>query len=230
MWRSDGSGLIFSGSTAVTNGDRQLWALSYPAGEPRRITNDLDSYQGVSLTGDSHALVTVKEDTSSGIWVSPTGDTKNARMISSNTSDLDGLHGLAWTPEGRLVFNSSVNGEWNLWVMAADGSGPKQITVSNLGAAAPSVSPDRRTVVFQSTRTGNPNIWRIDADGGNPRQLSSGDADYIPQISPDGKWVVYTSNLSGLRVQKVPIEGGKPIQLTDEPSYDPAISPDGRIW
>jgi Tol biopolymer transport system component len=48
-WFSDGSGLVF-----VTHEQRlealQIWQASYPGGEVRRITNDLNSYDFYSLT------------------------------------------------------------------------------------------------------------------------------------------------------------------------------------
>jgi Tol biopolymer transport system component len=70
----------------------------------------------------------------------------------------------------------------------------------------------------------------MDVDGGNPRQLlSGGGPDWLPEISPDGKWLVYESfRPGGTGLQKVPIEGGKPIQLTDVPSWNKALSPDGK--
>jgi len=228
VWRSDGSSLIFDAAPTYSIKAYQLWELSYPASEIRRITNDLSSYNGVSLTGDSHSLVTVKEDTSSGIWVSPRDDTKNARMISSNITNWDGFDGFSWTPDGKLVYSSVAGGGGNLWTMSADGSNTRQITVGKGYDYAPSVSPDGKTVVFHSTRAGGMNIWRIDADGGNPGQLSSGDVDWAPSISPDGKWVVYASERSGgTALEKVPIQGGKPIQLTDRSDYF-AISHDGK--
>jgi Tol biopolymer transport system component len=150
-------------------------------------------------------------------------------MISSNITNSDGVQGLAWTPDGKIVYPSNASGNYNLWTMSADGSNTKQITEGKWSDFAPSVSPDGRTVVFHSIRTGGMNIWRIDADGGNPRQLSSGDVDFVPLISPDGKWVVYGSERSGRPgLQKVAIEGGKPIPLNDVPSDYPAISPDGK--
>jgi len=232
MWRSGGSSLIIEGSPTLSSPwSSQLWELSYLTGELRRITNDLNSYHGVSLTGDSLALVTVKWDTSLGIWASPRGDTKNARMISSSITNLDGSEGLAWTPDGKLVYASIASGDMKLWEMAADGSNPKQITAGSKGNDwYPSVSPDGRTILFSSDRTGSVNIWRMDVDGGNPRQLlSGGGPDWLPEISPDGKWLVYESfRPGGTGLQKVPIEGGKPIQLTDVPSWNKALSPDGK--
>src|SRR5207302_10142325 len=48
-WLRDGSGLIFTAREQESN-PSQLWYLSYPAGEVHRITNDVNDYNGVSLT------------------------------------------------------------------------------------------------------------------------------------------------------------------------------------
>ena len=49
-------------------------------------------------------------------------------------------------------------------------------------------------------------------------------------FSPDGKWIVYTSNrYDTLTLWKVPIDGGKPVQLTDYFAVLPTVSPDGKM-
>ena len=50
-------------------------------------------------------------------------------------------------------------------------------------------------------------------------------------VSPDGQWVVYDSNLSGnANIYRMPVAGGEPIRLTTHPSDDftPRWSPDGE--
>jgi Tol biopolymer transport system component len=69
----------------------------------------------------------------------------------------------------------------------------------------------------------------MDIDGGNLKQLTDQE-DYKPQISPDGKWVVFDSWRSGKRaLWKVPIEGGQPVQITDKFTSSCGISPDGKL-
>jgi dipeptidyl aminopeptidase/acylaminoacyl peptidase len=69
----------------------------------------------------------------------------------------------------------------------------------------------------------------MDADGGNPRQLSRGGGEVSPAFSPDGKWVVYQSRVSGRdHLYRVPVDGGEPVQLTETTSYLPSVSPDGK--
>ena len=55
-----------------------------------------------------------------------------------------------------------------------------------------------------------------------------GVGDRSQRTSPDGRWVVFWSNRSGaLRVWKVSIDGGVPVQLTDRVMLNPTVSPDG---
>ena len=67
-------------------------------------------------------------------------------------------------------------------------------------------------------------LWRADAEGLNPVQL----ADDVTgsQCSPDGKWVLYTSNM---KLYRLPIEGGNPTEVAtvSDTAYG-AISPDGK--
>jgi TolB protein len=70
----------------------------------------------------------------------------------------------------------------------------------------------------------------MDNDGGNLKQLTSGNLDWNPDISADGKWVVYVSSRSGKEtLWRVPINGGEPTQLTQKHGVAPSISPDGKL-
>jgi TolB protein len=84
--------------------------------------------------------------------------------------------------------------------------------------------------VYVSLRSGAKNIWRINIDGSNPIQLSKGLADSFASISPDGKWVVFTS-LSGSKptIWKVSIDGGTAQQVTDHAALSAKFSPDGKM-
>ncbi|MDQ3253007.1 MAG: DUF5050 domain-containing protein, partial [Acidobacteriota bacterium] len=226
-WLSDGSGLAIVAleeETLLTS--TELWHLSYPSGEARRITNDLNRYSDVSLTSDSGALVTVQTNLASSIWVVPRGDASRARQITSGT--LDGIGGLSWTPDGRIVYGSNASAKRDIWMMDVDGSNRRQLTHDGHNCC-PIVSPDGRYIVFTSHRAGKRNIWRMDVDGGNPKQLTDGKGNAHPYPSPDGRWVVYvTWDFGRASLWKVPIDGGDPVQLIDVVANFPVISPDGK--
>jgi serine/threonine protein kinase len=227
VWLGDHSGLVFTASEPGSNSE-QLWLLPYPTGEARRITNDPNSYRGVSLSADSRTIVATQYNTTSDLWVAPEGKAEHARRITSNDKDYDGVDGLAWTPDGRIVFSSNRSGSSDLWIMAADGSDIRQLTHGEGSNHDPSVSPDGRTIVFISTRSGTELIWKMDIDGGNPIQVTRDGYELSPKITPDGKNIVYQTYMRQ-GIFKIPLTGGEPIQLIPSAAFEPSVSPDGKL-
>jgi Tol biopolymer transport system component/DNA-binding winged helix-turn-helix (wHTH) protein len=231
-WLPDGSGLVLSAAEQELS-PAQVWLVSVPAGEVRRVTNDLNTYLGASLTADGSALVTVQTDRAPNIWVAPGGDAARARQVTTGSGKFDGYYGLSWTPDGRIVYASVAGGSWDIWVMNADGTGARQLTVGARSNYGPSVSADGRHVVFVSNRAGGAfNIWRMDADGSHPVRLTSGRGENFPHVTPDGHSVVYASVGGGQEaaVWKVPIDGGEPVRLTTRAASWPFVSPDGKSF
>jgi Tol biopolymer transport system component/DNA-binding winged helix-turn-helix (wHTH) protein len=229
-WLPDGSGLVLNGAEQELS-PPQIWQLSFPGGEARRITNDLNSYQGASLTADGSSLVAVQTDRIPNIWVAQGGDAAHARQITFGTGKFDGYYGVSWTPDGRIVYASIAGGSWDIWIMNADGTGQKQLTVGARSNYGPSVSTDGRHIIFVSNRAGEAfNVWRMDIDGANPKQLTSGQGENFAHPTPDGRWVVYATLGAGTlgRIWRVPFEGGEPLPVTDKPASWPFVSPDGK--
>ena len=79
-------------------------------------TND---YKGLTLTADSHLAAVVQSDQQSNVWLAPAADGKNAAQITS--SNYDGFDGLAWLPDGRLLFSASRNNAMDLWLTDTQG-------------------------------------------------------------------------------------------------------------
>jgi Tol biopolymer transport system component len=227
IWLSDHSGLVFTASD-VGSTSQQLWLLPYPAGEARRITNDPNSYVGLSLSADSRTMIASQHQSTSNLWVAPEGKAELARRITSDDKDYDGLDGLVWTPDGRVIFSSYRGGNEDLWSIAADGSNVQQLTHGEGANFGPSVSTDGRTIVFMSTRAGPDSIWKMDVDGGNPVQLTHRGLEYFPKITPDGKNVVYQARMSP-GIFQIPLAGGEPTQLISDFAVEPTISPDGKL-
>ena len=221
-WLRDGRGLVFIAKDRA-GGPSQIWYLSYPGGKVNRITNNLNDYVGLSLTADSNALVTVESEQVSNIWITSNEDGRGARQITDN--NFDGVRGISWTPDGKVVYTSRASGNQELWLLEAHGTGQKQLTSDAGNNIGPSVSSDGRYIVFISDRTGNRHIWRMDIDGSNLKQLTNGDIELSPACSPSEQSVIYWTPNS---IWKVPIDGGEPVQVIEKAPGLPAISPDGK--
>ena len=226
-WLADSSGIVFCASDSGTASAKQIWQISYPSGETRRVTHDLNSYLDLSITADSKTLVASQRDLTAAIWVSPDADLNHAVQVT--TGHNDGGNGLAWVGHDRIVYGSTASGNTEIWIMNADGTGQKQLTNDSFLKYAPAVTPNGRYAIFVSQSAGI-HLWRMDLDNGNLLQLTNGNYDNNPRVSPDGQWVVYSSYLSGkLLLWKVAIGGGEPTQLTNVLTSEPDISPDGKL-
>jgi len=224
-WLNNGQGLIFAASDQPLS-KFQIWYLSYPEGKINRITDDFTDYESLSLTADSHALVTVQADRFPNVWVMQNGETDQARQI---TSGVGHTQSVSWTPDGRILFSSMTGGDLDIWAMESDGTHKIQLTANSHVNYDPVAAPDGRYVVFSSNRNGSFNLWRMDSDGGNLKQLTNGATDVNPCFSPDGQWIVYENyHTSAPTLWKVGTEGGEPSQLTTVDSGLPTISPDGK--
>lgn len=227
FWLPDGQGLLAAANAQFPLD--QLWYVAYPGGQARSITNDLNSYSGLSLTGDVGALVTIQNETTSHLWVVAFDDPGSAREIS--TGRLDGLFGVAWAGSGNLYFEAPDSSQdTQIWITAADGTGRRQITTEHLNGK-PAPCGDDRQLVFLSYRAGTPHIWRSDLDGGKVRQLTSGEGEWAPSCSPDGSWMTYSSPGSPdperLGIWRMPIDGGASVRIWDQNGWS-GISPDGK--
>ena len=225
LWLPDGHGLITTANAQFPID--QVWYVSYPGGQVRRITNDLHSYGGLSLTSDAGTLVTVQNETTSHLWVAVPGEPGSGREIS--TGRLDGLNHMAWAENGNIYFEApDSSGDTQIWITTADGAGRRQITTGRLNGVPAPCGGDR-FLVFLSYRAGIPHIWRSDLDGGNVRQLTNGKGEMFPTCSPDGSWLTYVSSSDPDKrgIWRMPIDGGDPVRIWDQPAFT-RISPDGR--
>lgn len=85
-------------------------------------------------------------------------------------------------------------------------------------ASHPTLSPDGKTIVFSFEG----DLWQSDIQGQNARRLTALPGEEInPRISPDGKWLAFSSNQFGNQdVFIMPLAGGDIRQLTYHDAND----------
>nr|MBA3441042.1 protein kinase [Pyrinomonadaceae bacterium] len=202
-WLGNGSGLIIAAAAEQSSGVSQLWYVSRQGGRVHRVTNDPNSYQGVSLTKDFSTLATVQSERISDVWVASMENSSRATQITSGS----GKSAASWTSDGRIVYSSNAGGNDDVWMMNADGTDQKQLTTHPGADRHPSVCSGGRYVVFTYERAGSSNIWRMDLNGGNLKQLTNGRSERFPLCSPDGQWVIFQNGTNKGSASKVSIDG-----------------------
>jgi serine/threonine protein kinase len=134
--------------------------------------------------------------------------------------------------QGLLIFASGGNGDWQLLWMDRNSKQLSTIAdkLTNLQIARLSPEGDR---IAMQIDTGINDIWVLDLSRGVRTRLTFGPvANMFPVWSPDGKWIVYTTDRNGRsNLCRKPADGSGPEEtlLTDElPTIASDWSRDGK--
>lgn len=156
----------------------------------------------------------------------------------------------------KIVFTSLRGGDLDIYTMNADGSGVRQLTHELGYDGGPFFSPDGTKIIYRAYHPDTPEsvadyqrllrqgvvrpttmeLWVMDADGSNKRQIThNGAANFAPFFHPDGKRVLFASNMddpSGrdFDIYMIGLDGSGLERITKSPEFDgfPMFSPDGR--
>ena len=224
-WLPDSRAFLLSGIEAYGN-PVQIWQVDVRSGERVRVTNDLSSYYGLSVSRDGRNVATVQTEIRSRISI--VSNAAVADVITGNSAD--GQVGMTWMPDGRIVFSSLRSGVPELWTANADGSGLHNLAPDIQPAAAPAVGSDPRHVFFLRADPAA-RIWRLDLNTGRAEPLTSGPHDSFPVRSPDGDWIYFSGEENGVRrALKMSAQGGESIKLPVTAEFSPMdVFRDGRI-
>lgn len=230
-WLPDGSAVVFPGQSDQ-NANAQIWLLSYPGGEARRITNDLNFYTGAAVTADGSTLATVQLTLTGSIWTTDVGSAasfSSPHQVTSGIGRADGMLGVSWATPNAILFGYYNSGIMKTAVVAPDGSNLRDIPLSVTSSLVPDACGDGKRFVFIGGASNNAfSTWVADMDGGNARRLPLTNTG-VPSCSPDGKFVVYNQDGADGGLMRISTGGGAPVRITREVVMQPQVSPDGTL-
>jgi Tol biopolymer transport system component/DNA-binding winged helix-turn-helix (wHTH) protein len=227
-WLGKKSGIIIN-ALDETSRQPQIFFVSYPDGAKRRVTNDLNTYFGVSTSADGRSVVTNATTIGRNIWTVATD--KNGKAVRITTGSDRRFGNITWAGSGKLIFDDDEKGgyeNFNIWMMGPDGSAAKQLTASGSISYQPHSLADGSKTVFVSRRSGKREIWKMNGDGTDQQPITDIKYDASePQISSDGRTVYFLADVGGTaQIWKVPLAGGICEKVIDADVHEWALSPD----
>jgi Tol biopolymer transport system component len=237
----------------VSNGEGRTTCAYFFPGRERVI------YSSTHHTG---AACPAPPDRSKGyVWALYDYDIYTARADGSELRKLFGTPGYdaeaTISMDGRrIVFTSTRDGDLDLYVMNADGSNLQRLT-NELGydggaffsadgskivyrafhpTEAGEIEDYRQLLAEKLVRPTRLDIYVMDADGTNRRRLTNNSAaNFAPFFHPNGRQVIFSSNLSNPRgrnfdIYLINLDGTGLERVTTHDEFDgfPMFSPDGR--
>ena len=231
-WMPDGSGIVFASPASKMSVNPQLWEVSYPDAQARRITNDLNFYNGASVTADGSALATVQVSLMANLSATNFGSAisfSSPHQVTSGVGRADGLGGVTWAPSDKIIYGYYAGGAIRFASVAPDGSNLHDLALNAVEPMWPAACGDGKHFVYVARNSSQGiSVWRADIDGGNSKQLTIGSLDILPTCSPDGTFILYSDASGTGRVMRVGIDGGAPIQVNNEFMQSAQVSPDNQ--
>jgi Tol biopolymer transport system component/DNA-binding winged helix-turn-helix (wHTH) protein len=213
-WSRDGKSILFVGEGSSSWNLWRLWIDGTREPETIELAGGKAEHPATAASRDR--LVFSQYDWGMHMYRFAPG--KPLERVAASSSSEYGAH---FSPDGRrIAFSSGRSGEVAIWVAAADGSEPRQLTSHQWNwQGSPNWSPDGRTIAFDAHDPDGIHVWTIPAEGGTPRRVTKPTGDQTtPTWSRDGKWIYFSEAHEGRVVDRdiwrVPATGGPAEQLT----------------
>ncbi len=164
------------------------------------------------------------------------------------------------SPDGkRIAFTSTRDGDLDIYTMDIDGKNLKRLTTDLGYDGGPFWSRDGQWIVYRAYHPQSPQeiadykellkenlikpmnleVWVMHADGSQKHQVThNGAANFAPYFFPDGKRIIFSSNLlahdvdemGNFELYAINVDGTGLERITYNPTFDgfPMFSPDGK--
>lgn len=190
-WSPDGRRLAyFSGE----EGSQQIFIRWMDTGQTTAITNLMESPGNLKWSPDGKWIAFTKRVLSPKPSIGKVPPPPDGAEWSASWKVIDHV---GYKRDGAGFLES---GYTHIFIVSAEGGGPRQITSGDYAHNAPVWTPDGRSLIFSANRGEDPerdpnntHIFEIDIETGELTQITEGRGPHNnPQISPNGQLIAYT--------------------------------------
>jgi serine/threonine protein kinase/dipeptidyl aminopeptidase/acylaminoacyl peptidase len=209
-WTPDGK-IVYSSDAS---GNRDLWIMDQDGSNQKQLTSDAGSNVSPAVSPDGRYIVFVsdRKEAKHNVWRIDI-DGNNPKQLTTGSHDRNP----SFSPDGKWVLYASLGEKQpNIWRVSIDGGEPLKLT--DKYSVLPVVSPDGKWIAcyYWDEKT-DPQLGTalVPFEGGAPVKTFKLPTPFV-RWTPDGSALTYVDSRGGVsNIWSQPIDGGKPVQLTD---------------
>jgi len=226
QWQPDGRSVFLAAFKYGVSTSGQLWSVSYPEGESRRITNDNDNYGNVSVSSDASRLAAIRSSRTANLWAVPVAGKGRPRQLTFNASSETSVSNFSVGPADTIVFSASEDRHTHIHSIGLDGEGLRQLTSGDTNEYDVTSLPGGGFIAVSYAQDNVARIIRADADGGNMQRVVSGSGEWLQKVSADGKTLLFIRVDTLRDFWAVPTAGGEAKKIATNSDLVVGFSPD----
>ena len=215
-WSPDGTRLAY---VSFENRKPVVYVQTLATRQRRAVANFVGSNSAPAWSPDGRRLaVTLSKDGGSQIFaISAEGGGQATRLSHTNGIDTEPN----WSPDGQwILFTSDRGGSPQIYRMPSSGGQAQRVTFEGSYNVSPRHSPDGKSFTFIQRNGSRFNVAVQDFASRQVQVLTDGGVDESPSFAPNGRMILYASEVRGRGILAAVSSDGRVKQRFSETGGD----------